>query len=207
MPDVVLVNSCIWDLLRYDNKPLEAYKKNLDCLFSRLSEVLSPECLVIWNMTMPVGFKAGEMPQYSKHNLRWDIVEGNFYSATLANLHKMDVLDMHYYFRFDMHNRCKDATHWDKTAHRKYSQILMTHIADAWGVEPPEPTIVKFPLWNLPPPHPLYNDQENGHHHFGRPIQSKPPHGDLLRNVPYPQPPYAQESIRHALNPRTSPDT
>lgn len=145
-PDVVIISSCIWDLIRYNYKPLEVYKKNLDCLFNRLTEVLSPECLVIWNMTMPVGFKPSEMPQYTKHNLRWDIVEGNFYSATVANFHKMDVLDMHYHFRFDLRSRCKDAIHWNQLAHRKYSQILLAHIAQAWNVEPPEGTKIISPF-------------------------------------------------------------
>ncbi|PIO23670.1 hypothetical protein AB205_0213960, partial [Aquarana catesbeiana] len=177
-PDVVIISSCIWDLIRYNYKPLEVYKKNLDCLFNRLTEVLSPECLVIWNMTMPVGFKPSEMPQYTKHNLRWDIVEGNFYSATVANFHKMDVLDMHYHFRFDLRSRCKDAIHWNQLAHRKYSQILLAHIAQAWNVEPPEGTkIISYaipngplpvvPFGNVPHPHPIYNDQENGQHYFG----------------------------------------
>ncbi|XP_077334456.1 PC-esterase domain-containing protein 1A-like isoform X3 [Lithobates pipiens] len=211
-PDVVVISSCIWDLIRYTYQPLEVYKKNLDCLFSRLTEVLSPECLVIWNMTMPVGFKASEMPPYTKHNLRRDIIEGNFYSATLANFHKMDVLDMHYHFRFDLCCRCKDAVHWNQLAHRKYSQILLAHIAQAWGVEPPKGTKMKSyaipnghlpitPFGNVPHPHPKYNDQENGQHYFGPPIQNDPPHGVLLRNVPHPHPPCSQGNLQPCFEP------
>ncbi|XP_073472069.1 PC-esterase domain-containing protein 1A-like [Aquarana catesbeiana] len=211
-PDVIIISSCIWDLIRYTHKPVEVYKKNLDCLFFRLNDVLSPKCLVIWNMTMPVGFKASEMPQYTKHNLRWDIVERNFYSATLANFHKMDVLDMHYHFRFDLRSRCKDAIHWNHLAHRKYSQILLAHIAQAWGVEPPERTkIISYaipngplpvvPFGNVPHPHPKYNDQENGQHYFGPPIQNDPPHGVLLRNVPHPHPPCSQGNVQPCFEP------
>lgn len=76
--------------------------------------------------------------QDSKHNLRWDVITGNFYSSTLANLHKMDVVDMHYYFRFDLRFRCKDNIHWNSLVHRKYSQILLSQIADAWGMEQPK---------------------------------------------------------------------
>ncbi|XP_075038888.1 PC-esterase domain-containing protein 1A-like isoform X1 [Mixophyes fleayi] len=137
-PDVLIVNSCIWDISRYQDFQLEAYKTNVDNLFHRLTQVLSPECLILWNMTMPVGYKEGQMQELPKTNLRWDIVAGNFYSATLANFHKMDVLDMHYHFRLELHSRCRDATHWNQLAHRKYTQILLTHIAQAWGVEVPE---------------------------------------------------------------------
>ncbi|CAH2299197.1 Hypothetical predicted protein [Pelobates cultripes] len=134
-PDVVIINSCFWDLTRYNFAQMEDYKSNLQMLFCRLNEVLSPECLILWNMTMPVGYKDNDMPEYGKHNLRWDVVEGNFYSASLANLHQIDVLDMHYHFRLDLPSRCRDAIHWNQLAHRKYTQILLSHIAHAWGVE------------------------------------------------------------------------
>ncbi|XP_073474251.1 uncharacterized protein [Aquarana catesbeiana] len=212
-PDVVIISSCIWDLIRYNYKPLEVYKKNLDCLFNRLTEVLSPECLVIWNMTMPVGFKPSEMPQYTKHNLRWDIVEGNFYSATVANFHKMDVLDMHYHFRFDLRSRCKDAIHWNQLAHRKYSQILLAHIAQAWNVEPPEgtkiisdliqsdPSLV-VPLRNVPHPCPKFDDQENDQDDFGYAIPNGPLPVVPFGNVPHPHPIYNdQENGQHYFGP------
>ncbi|KAG8547442.1 hypothetical protein GDO81_028330 [Engystomops pustulosus] len=137
-PDLVIVNSCIWDVNRYHDHHLEAYKTNLDISFQRLKEVLSPQCLIIWTMTMPVGFRDNEIPENIIHNLQMDMVEGNFFSATLADFHKLDVLDMHYHFRYDLRLRCRDAVHWDQLAHRKYSQILLTHIAQAWGVEIPK---------------------------------------------------------------------
>ncbi|XP_044131833.1 PC-esterase domain-containing protein 1A-like isoform X1 [Bufo gargarizans] len=142
-PDVLIANSCVWDVNRYNDKHLEAYKTNLDTMFQRLKEVLSPECLIIWNTTMPVGYKDSEILGYMVHNLRMDVVEGNFFSATLANLHKLDVLDMHYHFRCDLHLRCRDSIHWNQVAHRKYTQILLTHIAQAWGVEVPKGKILE----------------------------------------------------------------
>ncbi|KAM5194617.1 PC-esterase domain-containing protein 1A-like [Mantella aurantiaca] len=196
-PDVLIINSCIWDLIRYEYQPLESYKTHLDCLFRRLIEVLIPECLVIWNMTMPVGFKDGEMPEYIKHNLRWDIVEGNFFSATLANFYKLDVVDMHYHFRFDLRSRCKDAIHWNQLAHRKYTQILLAHIAQAWGVQPPDnPKVQSLPIqcdpsmWNAPHPHPHFVP-EGGQHGFGPPMNNAPlPPVFPFMNVPHPHPPY-----------------
>ncbi|XP_077136517.1 PC-esterase domain-containing protein 1A-like [Ranitomeya variabilis] len=139
-PDVLIVNSCIWDVNRYNDPQLEGYKTNLDHLFLRLKQVLSPQCLVIWSTTMPVGYRENEIPEFHKipHNLQTGIVEGNFFSATLADFHKMDVLDMHYHFRFDLKFRCRDGVHWNYWAHRKYTQILLSNIALAWGVEPPK---------------------------------------------------------------------
>ncbi|XP_073525105.1 PC-esterase domain-containing protein 1A-like [Phyllobates terribilis] len=137
-PDVLIVNSCVWDVTRYNDQHLEGYKTNLDHLFLRLTEVLSPQCLIMWSMTMPIGYRNCEIPEDTVHNLRMDMVEGNFFSATLADFHHLDVLDMHYHFRYDLRLRCRDAVHWNQVAHRKYTQILLTHIALAWGVEPPK---------------------------------------------------------------------
>ncbi|XP_075711549.1 PC-esterase domain-containing protein 1A-like isoform X1 [Rhinoderma darwinii] len=142
-PDILIANSCVWDLMRYDDKHLETYKTNLDRLFQRLKEVLSPQCLILWNMTMPVGYRDNEIPQYTAHNLRPNIVEGNFFSATLADLHKLDVLDLHYHFRCNLRLRCRDAVHWNQLAHRMYTQILLSHVAQAWGVEAPKGQMVE----------------------------------------------------------------
>nr|DBA21020.1 TPA: hypothetical protein GDO54_017745 [Pyxicephalus adspersus] len=130
--DVVIINSFIWDVIRNHEQSLEI---NQDHLPIRLTEVLSPYCLVIWNMAMPVGFKAGEVLEYPIPNVRWDIKEGNIYSATLADLHKFDVINMHFHFHFELRSRVKDATHSNQLAHRKYTCILMAHIDQAWGVQ------------------------------------------------------------------------
>nr|DBA21413.1 TPA: hypothetical protein GDO54_018054 [Pyxicephalus adspersus] len=102
----------VLDVIRYHEQSLQMYKSNLDYLFIRLTKVLSPKCLVICNMSTSVGFKA----------------EGNFYSTTLADLHKLDVIDLHFHLRFKLRSKVKDATHSNQLAHRKYTCILMTHI-------------------------------------------------------------------------------
>ncbi|XP_069833210.1 PC-esterase domain-containing protein 1A-like isoform X3 [Dendropsophus ebraccatus] len=155
-PDVVIVNSCVWDLMsRCNPNALETYKTNVDILFQRLKEVLNPKCLIIWTLTMPVGYKDHEIPENIRHNLRWDIVEANFFSATIAHSHKLDVLDMHHHFLGNLHFRCKDSIHWNQLAHRKYTQILLTHIAESWGVEVPRSSMPEGFMAHLAPPHPV----------------------------------------------------
>nr|DBA21399.1 TPA: hypothetical protein GDO54_018044 [Pyxicephalus adspersus] len=118
----------LWDVIRYHEQSLQVYKTNLDHLFIRLTEVLSPKCLLICNTSMSVRFKAGEVLEYPIPNMRWDIIEGNFYSATLADLHQLDVVDMHFHLRFELRSRVKDATHSNQLAHRTYTCILMAYI-------------------------------------------------------------------------------
>nr|XP_003228729.2 PREDICTED: PC-esterase domain-containing protein 1A [Anolis carolinensis] len=145
-PDLVILNSCVWDVSRYGPSSMKKYRTNLEMAFNRLDAALSPSCLVIWNMTMPLGpkvtggFLIPEL-QHLSQTLRNDIIEGNFYGATLAGLHLFDVVDLHYHFRFDLGNRVKDGVHWNNVVHRRITHLLLAHVADAWGVIIPEKKI------------------------------------------------------------------
>ncbi|XP_074847730.1 PC-esterase domain-containing protein 1A [Carettochelys insculpta] len=142
-PDVLVMNSCLWDVSRYGPRSMTQYRTNLEKAFNRLDKVLPHTCLLLWNMTMPVsrkiigGFLVPELQHRSKE-LRHDVIEGNFYGAVLASSHRFDVLDLHYYFRLEAHNRCRDGIHWNEAVHRRISHLLLAHVADAWGVEIPE---------------------------------------------------------------------
>ncbi|XP_063166508.1 PC-esterase domain-containing protein 1A-like [Candoia aspera] len=142
-PDVLILNSCVWDVSRYGPSSMKEYRKNLETAFNRLDAELPSSCLVIWNMTMPLGprIKGGFLIPELQHlnkTLRKDIIEGNFYGATLAGLHLFDVVDLHFHFRFDVGNRGKDGIHWNNVVHRRITNLLLTHVADAWGVVVPD---------------------------------------------------------------------
>ncbi|XP_078393989.1 PC-esterase domain-containing protein 1A, partial [Cetorhinus maximus] len=138
-PDVVIVNSCVWDISRYGSNSTERYRENLDKFFTRLKQVLLPECLVIWNMAMPLdkkikgGFLIPEL-QCLEATLRCDVIEASFYSALLAAAHGFEVVDLHFQFRFELQHRAADGIHWSQVVHRQITVRLLQHIADAWGV-------------------------------------------------------------------------
>ncbi|XP_004674865.1 PREDICTED: PC-esterase domain-containing protein 1B-like [Condylura cristata] len=142
LPDVVIMNSCLWDLSRYGQDFQRRYREDLEQLFSRLYQVLPESCLLVWNTAMPVaevvsgGFLPAELrPQTAR--LREDVMEANFYSSAEASRYGFDVLDLHFHFRHAGHHRQRDGVHWDERAHRHLSQLLLAHLADAWGVELP----------------------------------------------------------------------
>uniref|UniRef100_A0A8C0J3B8 PC-esterase domain containing 1A n=1 Tax=Chelonoidis abingdonii TaxID=106734 RepID=A0A8C0J3B8_CHEAB len=142
-PDVVIINSCLWDVSRYGAKSMMEYRVNLEKAFNRLDKVLPHTCLLVWNMTMPVGHKiiGGFLIPELQHQgkkLPHKVIEGNFYGAVLASTHHFDVLDLHYYFRFDERQRSRDGVHWNRAVHRRVTHLLLAHVADAWGVEIPE---------------------------------------------------------------------
>ncbi|XP_054608474.1 PC-esterase domain-containing protein 1A isoform X3 [Dunckerocampus dactyliophorus] len=155
-PDLVIVNSCVWDISRYGLKWGENYKENLSRFFEELNEILPIESLVIWNLTMPLAetIKGGFLvPEISDRaaNLRHDVIEANFYSGALANAYKMDVLDLHFHFRFSLHHRIKDGVHWNALAHRRITTLLTLHVADAWGVKLPLNSNARIPVaYQLP---------------------------------------------------------
>uniref|UniRef100_A0A3P9JEV4 Family with sequence similarity 113 n=1 Tax=Oryzias latipes TaxID=8090 RepID=A0A3P9JEV4_ORYLA len=143
-PDVVIINSCVWDISRYNSNWLEDYQENLHRFFGELSCVLPEETLVIWNLTMPLGksIRGGFLVSEIEHKapqLRYDVIEANFYSGTLADAYQRDVLDLHFHFRFSLQHRTNDGVHWNAVAHRSITCLLLEHIAQAWGVLLPDP--------------------------------------------------------------------
>ncbi|XP_062849294.1 PC-esterase domain-containing protein 1A [Trichomycterus rosablanca] len=154
-PDVVIVNSCVWDVSRYNRKWVSEYREKLHKFFAKLKAVLPKECLVVWNMTMPLGQKivGGFLVPEIEHmgpTLRYDVIEANFYGATLADAYGFNVLDLHFLFRFSLHHRMRDGVHWNAIVHRQITFLLLAHAAQAWGVMLSSPT-AKEPSWYHPP--------------------------------------------------------
>uniref|UniRef100_A0A8D2LYW5 Uncharacterized protein n=1 Tax=Varanus komodoensis TaxID=61221 RepID=A0A8D2LYW5_VARKO len=133
-PDVIVMSSCLWDL-----NALREYRENLEKLFARLDELLPSSCLIIWATAMPIReTTSGSCFRYKSTSQ--DVIEANFYSATLACCFGFDVLDLHYCLRLLEELHARDGVHWNYWAHRCISKLLLTHVAGAWGVELPKRT-------------------------------------------------------------------
>ncbi|XP_071782177.2 PC-esterase domain-containing protein 1A-like [Centroberyx gerrardi] len=146
-PDVVIVGSCIWDISRYGLECLPEYKENLHKFFGQIKAIVRHDCLILWLLAMPLGknIKGGFLVPEINHlgpTLRFDVVEANFYCSRLADAYGLDVLDLHFHFRFGLRHRMPDGVHWDDLAHRRITSLVLRHTAEAWGVElhvPPSP--------------------------------------------------------------------
>uniref|UniRef100_A0A3Q2Q0A6 Family with sequence similarity 113 n=1 Tax=Fundulus heteroclitus TaxID=8078 RepID=A0A3Q2Q0A6_FUNHE len=136
----VLITVCLNE--SYNPNWTADYKENLKRFFDELKMVLPEESLVIWNLTMPLGkrIKGGflvpevKLESNVEETLRYDVIEANFYGWTLADAYEMDVLDLHFQFRFSLQHRTTDGIHWNAIAHRRITALLLQHIAQAWGV-------------------------------------------------------------------------
>ncbi|KAL6049531.1 hypothetical protein STEG23_021070 [Scotinomys teguina] len=138
-PDLVVMNSCLWDLSKYKHNFRRRYRDDLKKLFRRLDQLMPASCLLVWNTTMPVAevitgsLVLPDAPACPSH-MRRDVMEANFYSSVEAVRRGFDVLDLHFHFRHARQHRLSDGVHWDERAHRCLSQLLLAHVADAWGV-------------------------------------------------------------------------
>lgn len=57
------------------------------------------------------------LPEVECHQskLREDVLEANKYAANVMQEYRLDLIDLHYYFRNQIHRRAKDGIHWDAT--------------------------------------------------------------------------------------------
>ncbi|XP_036109246.1 PC-esterase domain-containing protein 1B-like [Molossus molossus] len=201
-PDVVVINSCLWDLSRYGPDFRRGYREDLESLFGLLGQVLPASCLLVWNTAMPVaevvsgGFLLPEQQLRGAH-LRLDVMEANFYSSLEASRHGFDVLDLHFHFRHAGQHRQRDGVHWDQRAHRHLSQLLLAHVADAWGVDLP----LRYSVgrWLRDGPGGRSADPAGGRRHrdsrsdSGQQALPRPPHRSWSARVPRrPSTPIAQ---------------
>ena len=141
------MNSCYWDLSRYGTNSVEQYKLNLPIGIQSLLNVLPKETVFIWTAALPVskdiygGFMGApgtsNIDQKVRLRVRENAIEANRFAAQVMNDFGVDFLDLHYYFRLQQFRRAYDGIHWDATAHRRISNLLLHHLCDCWDLPTP----------------------------------------------------------------------
>ena len=108
---------------------------NLRKSIIKLASVLPNYSLFIWVTTLPLskdikgGFVIPEI-ELGKSKLREDVLEANSYAAQVIREFQLDLIDLHYYFTHQIQRRAKDGIHWDATAHRRITNLILNHICD-----------------------------------------------------------------------------
>lgn len=146
-PDIVIMNSCVWDITRYGPMSSVRYRENLQRLAKRMKTVLPDDCLFLWLTTTPLGknVKGGfllDQISFLSEVLRLDVLESNYYARQVMVDYEFDVLDMHFHFVKWINLRKADGIHWNPKAHRKMSNLIFDHLADAFGFPIP-----RIPHW------------------------------------------------------------
>jgi len=141
-PDVIIINSALWDINRWGQGGTRHFRYNVHSLLHSLRWFLrkNPDVQVIWMTTPPIsteirgGFMVRQI-EFAKLSMRCNIMEGNQYAANAAAAYGFDVLDMHYYMASQIHRRAADGIHWNSEAVRMQVNIFLTHFCLSRGIE------------------------------------------------------------------------
>ncbi|KHJ98552.1 hypothetical protein OESDEN_01465 [Oesophagostomum dentatum] len=163
-PDVVLINSCLWDITRYsrafeycippnvnrqaaiERASLEEYLERISMLIRRLRLIMPATTQVIWiNMPWPLTVDSRSITNRAdnadiRHLNRMLIVDANFRASQLFRAAGYDVLDIAFYMRNQAlyAYRVKDGVHWDPIGTRIMSQLVIGHLARSWNIPLPQ---------------------------------------------------------------------
>lgn len=137
-PQIIIMNSCLWDLHRYGKTAHEDYITNMQVLLRAIDlAVPAEDSLFIWNATLPVretvnaGFLAPGMTQTIPAD---DIRKANLFVRDMMQSYtKCVFLDLHLIFIKHLGFRVKDGVHWNDFAHRKITCLILLEISKYWN--------------------------------------------------------------------------
>lgn len=136
-PDVIFLNSCLWDLARWGPDGPKAFRVNLLKTLKLLKSKLPARTRVVWKTSLPVSISASGAIFIDEIKnivpmLPWHLLEANNYAATCAKFFNFDTIDVHHYLRLQGHFRVKDGVHWSPLTIRYITNIFLTHLALSW---------------------------------------------------------------------------
>ncbi|WKX91509.1 hypothetical protein Q1695_009945 [Nippostrongylus brasiliensis] len=169
-PDVIFINSCLWDITRYsrafdldvppnvqkqagvERLALEEFLERVSMLLRRLRLILPATTQVVWiNMPWPLTVDGRSILNRAdnaetRHLNRMMIVDANFRVSQLFRAAGYDVLDIGFYMRNQSlySYRVKDGVHWDCVGTRIMTQLVVGHLARSWNI--PLPNRIKDKL-------------------------------------------------------------
>ncbi|CAF0961671.1 unnamed protein product [Adineta steineri] len=129
VPDIILLNSAVWDITKYEKNSEKEYAQLLEECFRSIRSIIPPQTIVIWLTATPFSRDArgvlDETRSDKKNFLRIRMFHINTFSSELAKKYNFQVIDLHYLLRKRVQHRCKDGMHYDALIHRE----ITTHIA------------------------------------------------------------------------------
>jgi len=134
--DLIIVNSCLWDVNRWGPSGVKDFKDSLDELLTTVRETFGSHVKLIWINGLPTApvleSRAMNVPglDFQKKTTRFNVVETNFYASHEVSKKGFDVVDVHFAFLLQtMRNRGLDGIHWNPEANRLMSNMILSHYA------------------------------------------------------------------------------
>ncbi|CAF3404508.1 unnamed protein product [Rotaria socialis] len=139
-PDIIIMNSCLWDISRYGVYSMRSYKRNVDSIMGSFRQML-PDALFLWLSALPVSnsSKGGVIvpsAEYVRPIIPGLIRDGNYYCSQICNIHSVLYVDIHKILSNMLHLRQADGIHWSAIGNRIINEIILNHIKAYYdGVE------------------------------------------------------------------------
>lgn len=142
-PDVIYMNSCLWDVCRWGPNGVRDYKTNMVKLMKSLTTSLPASSLFIWGTALPTASSTSggliiKQIEFIQAALRIHVIEANKFTSSLVASYGYDVLDFHHYMHYQIIRRSADGIHFLPPAVRFLTNLFLTHIALSWDVSLPE---------------------------------------------------------------------
>lgn len=143
LPDIILINSTLWDLTRWGPEGDIQFKSNLLNLVKLFKDNLSPTTTVVWLTAQHLSSRETTTAlvvkelDFLKTFLQYHVMEANNYAATIMRDHGFNVLDAHYYSRLLNYRRRPDGVHYNCTVVRFLTNLILTHLALQLNVKLP----------------------------------------------------------------------
>ncbi|XP_057307414.1 calponin homology domain-containing protein DDB_G0272472-like [Hydractinia symbiolongicarpus] len=176
--DIIVMNSCLWDVHRHGKKGIEKYEENLEKLVASLRRLL-PDCLFIWLTTPPVHIKSkgGFLIRPGVDTVKIQEVKycneiaREVFTAANEIDRRFRIVDLDYVFQYFAHHRAGDGVHWNERAHRRMSNMILEEISKAFNKSVPRILGSDEFMWNgsrtehnayyePPPPYSQWDDPE-----------------------------------------------
>lgn len=132
--DILLINSCLWDINRWGPTGPTDFKKNMSTLVSEVPGILAQGGHCIW-LTSPPGSKELDSKGMNVPGLDFqclttqaNVVEANWAAARIAARGSVSVLDIHYYLQTQTSQRNRDGIHWSPSVNRLVTNMILTHL-------------------------------------------------------------------------------
>lgn len=144
-PDIIFMNSCLWDVHRYGSKGYEGYGPNLKKLV-KLMKDLHPSVLFAWTTTPPVDIrsKAGFLENRKDLVKINEVLRCNDIARQIMKQESVPIADFADVFRHFTHHRASDGVHWNERAHRRMTNILLETVARHFNKPIPRPVSDEF---------------------------------------------------------------
>jgi hypothetical protein len=118
------------------------YVQSLQTLCKGMQRVLPEYCPLLWLTALPISgeVRSGFLTvpvQHLRPLLPRMTREANVYASRVIEYYGYDVLDLHCAFWHRLALRGNDGIHWDSTAHRFISALILRYAAKLWNVDLP----------------------------------------------------------------------